>query len=60
MRRKGDLGEFEDGVVVGARRTGRSVSETAHPLGFSHTSIFRVYREWSKREKISTQWQISR
>ncbi len=45
-------------MVVGARRTGLSISQTADLLGFSHTPIFRVYREWSEKEKISSERQL--
>ncbi len=51
MGKKGDLSDFECGMVVGARRAGLSISKTADLLGFSHT-ISRVYREWSVKEKI--------
>ncbi len=45
-------------MVVGARRAGLSISKTADLLGFSRTSISRVYREWSKKEKISSERQL--
>ncbi len=48
----------EGGRVVGARRAGLSISKTADLLGFSHTTIFRDYREWSEKEKISSEWQV--
>ncbi len=35
-----------------------SVTKTADLLGFSHTNIFRVYREWSKKLKISSERQL--
>ncbi len=41
-----------------ARRAGLSISKTADLLEFSHTTISRVYREWSEKEKISSEWQL--
>ncbi len=35
MGEKGDLSDFERGMVVGARRAGLSISKTADLLGFS-------------------------
>ncbi len=51
MGKKGDLSDFEYGMVVSARRTGLSISKTADLLRFSQTTISRVYREWSKKRK---------
>ena len=44
MGKNGALSDFERGMVVGARRAGLSISETADLLGFSRTTISRVYR----------------
>ncbi len=35
MGKKGDLSDFENEMVVGARRAGLSISKTADLLGFS-------------------------
>jgi hypothetical protein len=39
-----DLSAFEQGMVVGDRGTGLSVSRTATLLGFSRSTVSRVYQ----------------
>lgn len=40
--KKGDLIDFERGMVAGARRAGLNISKTADLLEFSPTTISRV------------------
>ncbi len=60
MGKKGDLSDFERGMVVCARRAGLRISKTADLLGFSRTTISRFYRELSKKDKISCERQLCR
>ena len=55
MGKNGDVSEFERGMVVGARRAGLSISETADLLGFIRTTNSRVYTECSEKKKISSE-----
>ncbi len=45
-------------MFVGAKWAGLSISKTAYLLGFPCTNISRVYREWSEKEKISSERQL--
>ncbi len=58
MGKKEDLNDFERGMVVGTRRAGLSISKTADLLGFSLTTISRVYRECPKKRKYPNDWQL--
>ncbi len=54
MGKKGDLSDFERGMVVDVRRAGLSISKTADLLGFSCTTISRG----PEKEKIYSERQL--
>ncbi len=58
MGSKGHLSDIECGMVVCARRADLNIKKTADLLGFSRTTISRVYRERSEKEKISSERQF--
>uniref|UniRef100_A0A9J8AX61 Transposase Tc1-like domain-containing protein n=1 Tax=Cyprinus carpio carpio TaxID=630221 RepID=A0A9J8AX61_CYPCA len=57
MGKKGDLSNFERGMVVGARRASLSISQSAQLLGFLRTTISRVYKELCEKGKTSSMRQ---
>jgi len=51
MGKRGDLSNFECGMVVGARRVSLSISQSAQLLGFSRTTILGFTKNGVKREE---------
>lgn len=45
MMKKGDLNDYEHGMVVGTRQAGLSISETVDLQGFSRLTVSRDYKD---------------
>lgn len=58
MGNKGDISDFEHVMVISARWVKRFL-ETTDLLGFPLTNMSRVYRDWSGKEKISSEQEFS-
>ena len=56
MGKKCDLSDC--GMIVGAREGGLNISETANLLVFSGITVSGVCREWSEKQKTSTEKQF--
>ena len=54
------LDAFDRGQIVGARRMGRSVSEIVRQLGFSRSTVSRVYQEYMDGEKKQVSGKLQR
>ncbi|XP_044138724.1 leydig cell tumor 10 kDa protein homolog isoform X1 [Bufo gargarizans] len=46
MGKRGDLSEFQKGMIIGFRAKGGSISETAQFVNCSRAAVVKVYGEW--------------
>ncbi|GBL82419.1 hypothetical protein AVEN_24251-1 [Araneus ventricosus] len=54
MGKTSELGSFNLGKIVGARRMRHSISEIVRELGFSRLTMSRVYREYVDGGEITS------
>ena len=55
---KCNLGDFDRGMIVGARGAGLSISVTVDLLRFLHKTVSRVYPEWCEKQRTSSEQQF--
>ena len=56
MGKKCDIIDFDCDMIVGTR--GAALNISADLLGFSHTTVSRVYSEWCEKQKTSSEQQF--
>ncbi|XP_062292370.1 uncharacterized protein LOC133996801 [Scomber scombrus] len=54
MGKRKDLGKFDKGQIVMARRLGQRISKTAALVGCSRSAVVTIYQKWSKEGTVVT------
>ena len=58
MGKKYDLSNFDCGMIDGVRNSGLSISRNCRSPGISCTTVSRVCRKWSEKQKTSSEQQF--